>query len=139
MARLGRTPEQREIIGCYTLVVPVRVHISAEDRFNDVCRTVSASAKDASAHKSIGFTTIMKMLKEEYGITEPSMYAFNWYSKVIRSDTPVRVRFSTSGEMREHLMWNIFAGTDGITSAFDHCEGVTAPNAPGILPIAYAL
>lgn len=124
MARLGRTPEQREIIGCYTLVVPVRVHISAEDRFDDVCRAVSASAKAASAHKSIGFTSIMKILKEEYGITEPSMYAFNWYSKVIRSDTPVRVRFSTSGEMREHLMWNVFAGTDGITSAFDYCEGV---------------
>lgn len=124
MARAGRTPEQSDIIGCYTLVVPVRVHISADDSFDDACRAVSASAKDASAHKSIGFTSIMKTLREEYGMTEPSMYGFNWYNKVLQSDTPIRLRFSTSGEMRDHLMWNIFADKDGISSDFACRDGV---------------
>lgn len=125
MARLGRTSEQADIIGCYTLVIPVRVHIFADDSFDDVCRAVSVSAKAASAHKSIGFSSILKVLGEEYGITEsPSMYGFNWYSRPLQSETPIRLHFSTDGAMQGHLTWNIFTDKNGLTSAFDLRNGV---------------
>lgn len=125
MARLNRSPSEMETIGCYTQVVPVRIHISSEDSFDDVCRAVSASAKAASAHKAAGFSSIMRILREGHGIAEsPSMYDFNWYSRPLQSETPVRLRFSTAGEMRGHLAWNIFTDRNGLTSSFDLRDGV---------------
>lgn len=125
MARRNRIPDESETIGCYTLVVPVRIHISAKDRFDDVCRAVSTSAKAASTHKAIGFSSILKILKEEYGITEtPSMYGFNWYSRPLQSETPICLRISVAGEMQGHLTWNIFTEKEGLTSTFDLHNGI---------------
>lgn len=125
MARRNRTGAESDVIGCYTLVVPVRVHISAEDRFDDVCRKLSASAKAASAHKSIGYSAILKILKEEHGIAEaPSMYGFNWYSRSLQSTTPIMLRISTAGEMQGHLTWNVFTEREGLTSSFDLRNGI---------------
>lgn len=125
MARLNRAQNELDTIGCYTLVVPVGIHITAEDRFDDVCRNLSASAKSASAHKSIGYSAILKILREEHGISEsPSAYGFNWYSKPLGSDTPIELTISTDGEMQGHLTWNIFTQKDGLRSTFDLRDGV---------------
>lgn len=125
MARLNRSPSEMETIGCYTLVVPVRIHISPEDSFDEVCRAVSASAKAASAHKSVGFSSIMRTFREISGrIGSPSMYGFNWYSRPLQSETPIRLRFSTEGEMQGHLTWNIFTDKDGLNSDLDMRNGI---------------
>lgn len=125
MPRLNRTSDEAETIGCYTLVVPVRIKISAKDRFDDVCRLLCASAKEASEHKSIGYSSILKILKEECGIVEaPSMYGFNWYSRPLQSETPIRLNISVAGEMQGHLTWNIFTDKKGLTSTFDLRSGV---------------
>lgn len=134
MARLNRSAEELDTIGCYTLVVPVRLRISAEDRFDDICRKLSMAAKAASAHKSIGYSAILKILREENGITEaPSSYGFNWYSRALQSATPIELRVSTSGEMQGHLTWNIFAQKQGLTSSFDLRNGIYDAERAGCL------
>lgn len=125
MARRNRSASESETIGCYTLVVPVRIHIAADERFDDVCRNLSAAARAASARKSIGYSAILKILREEYGLSEaPSAYGFNWYSQVLQSTTPVELRISTAGELQGHLTWNIFAQKEGLTSSFDMRNGI---------------
>ena len=125
MARRNRGAAESETIGCYTLVVPVRIHIAADERFDDVCRNLSAAAKEASAHKSIGYSAILGILREEHGITEsPSMYGFNWYSQALHSTTPIELHISTAGGMQGHLTWNIFAQKEGLTSSFDLRNGI---------------
>lgn len=125
MARLNRSSSEMETIGCYTLLVPVRVHISSEDSFDEVCRAVSASAKAASAHKSIGFSLIMRTFRETSGLGgSPSMYGFNWYSRPLQSETPIRLQFSTAGEMQGYLTWNIFTGKDGLHSDLELRNGI---------------
>lgn len=125
MARRNRGEAESQTVGCYTLVVPVRIHIAADDRFDDVCRKLSAAAKQASSHKSIGYSAILKILREEHGITEaPPLYGFNWYSRALQSTTPIELCISTAGEMQGHLTWNIFAQKEGLTSSFDLRNGI---------------
>lgn len=125
MARRNRGVAESETVGCYTLVVPVRIHIDVNDRFDDVCRNISAASKAASAHKSIGYSAILKILREEHGISEaPSVYGFNWYSRALQSTTPIELSISTAGEMQGHLTWNIFAQEEGLISSFDLRNGI---------------
>lgn len=125
MARRNRGIAQSQTVGCYTLVVPVRIRIASDDLFDDVCRNLFSAAKAASAHKSIGYSAILKILREEHGISEaPSMYGFNWYSQALQSTTPIELRISTAGEMQGHLTWNIFTQKEGLISSFDLRKGI---------------
>lgn len=125
MARRNRGAAQAETIGCYTLLVPIRVRIAAHDRFDDVCRTVCVAAKAASAHKGIGYSAIARILREEQAMRgAPSMYGFNWYALALQSATPMELRISTAGEMQGHLTWNLFTQKEGLTSYFDLRNGI---------------
>ena len=54
MPRLNRRPEEMETLGCYTLLVPVRIHIDGKDSFLDVVRKAAKAGREASKHKGYG-------------------------------------------------------------------------------------
>lgn len=146
MARLNRRQEELQTLGCYTLPVPVRVHVEQTDSFGDVCRRVQENARLASAHKSGGFERMMKALKEE-GFTAGSLseYAFNFYSyevkeadgqeisgegkasrdtKASKSLPEYTLDYSVSGGINNHFRWNLFKKDGKLTYVFDLRKGV---------------
>lgn len=99
MPRLNRTREQMDILGCYTLLVPVRVQVDGGDSFAALCRKVKEAARAASAHKGCGFDRILSALREESIIGESlSEYVFNFYRFSFCADFRYRVRFSVAGK-----------------------------------------
>lgn len=126
MPRLNRTLNQREILGCYTLLVPVRVQVEAEDTFAKFCRKVQASAREASARKGWGFDRILSALREENQAGESlSEYVFNFYRFSFQTDLDYRLRFSVAGAMQNHLTFNLFYNEKGgLDLQFDYRSGI---------------
>ncbi len=109
MPRLNRTPEQMDTLGCYTLLVPVRVRVEGTDSFAALCRRVKRASGEASAHKGCGFDRILSVLRDENIIGESlSEYVFNFYRFSFQAGFPYSVRFSVAGEMSNHLTFNLF-------------------------------
>ncbi len=125
MARLNRKSHELGTLGCYTLPVPVRVHVEQEDTFGDICRKLQESARLASRHKGCGFDTIIKILKEE-GIISGSVseYGFNFYSYHIQTELEYSLKYSVSGGINNHLRWNVFYKEGGLSHVFDLRKGI---------------
>lgn len=100
---------QMNTLGCYTLLVPVRVQVEEVDTFSELCRKVKSASGEASLHKRDGFNRILSVLRDE-DLTGESLseYVFNFYRFSFCADFPYSVRFSVAGEMSNHLTFNIF-------------------------------
>lgn len=126
MPCLNRTEEQMDTLGCYSLSVPVRVRVDAEDTFVELCRKVKAAAGEASLHRTCGFYHIRNILREE-GIVGESvseyMFSFNQFS--LQTDSRYKVRFNVAGNMPNHLTLNLFFNEKGgLDLQLDYQEGV---------------
>ncbi len=120
MPRLSRSESELDTIGCYTLLVPVRVTIAENDRFSDVCRKLSISARAASKHKNIGYSAILHQLRQEGIVTNSlSEYVFNFYRMPV-----VNTGFSVAGGMRNHVTWSVFCDNDSYQFSFDTSDSV---------------
>ena len=114
MPRLGRTKEQMNTIGCYTLLVPVRVTVNQHESFSELCHRVEEASRKASAHKNFGYDKILGILRDNDIISEtPSEYVFNFYRYEFNTDIPHRVDYSVAGGMHNHLTYNIFHNEKG--------------------------
>lgn len=64
--RLNRDQEaDREAAGMYTLAIPVRLQVSPETSFADLCRAVQTQSRQAAVHKSYGLSDIMDDLSRQ--------------------------------------------------------------------------
>ena len=114
MPRLNRTSGQMDTLGCYTLLVPVRVQVEGTDTFAELCRKVKKASKEASAHKGCGFDRILSALRDKNMIGESlSEYVFNFYRFSFRTKISYSVRFSVAGAMTNHLTFNLFCNEKG--------------------------
>lgn len=125
MPRLNRSKETIQTLGCYTLLVPIRVRVEQTDSFADVCRSVQTSARQASKRKACGYDNILKILREENlicgGISE---YVFNFYRYEIQTELEYHIEFSVAGAMHNHFTWNIFRTDQNLSFAFDFRNGI---------------
>lgn len=126
MPRLNRTSGQMDTLGCYTLLVPVRVHVEGAETFGELCRRVKRASVEASAHKGCGFDRILSVLRHENMTGESlSEYVFNFYRFSFGADFPYSVRFSVAGEMSNHLTFNIFRNEkEGLDLQADYLETI---------------
>lgn len=114
MPRLNRTLGQMGTLGCYTLLVPVRVQVEGAETFADLCREVKRASREASAHKECGFDKILSALRDENMIGESlSEYVFNYYRYSFSGDFHYSVRFSVAGDMSNHMTFNLFLNEKG--------------------------
>lgn len=125
MPRLNRKQSQMNTIGCYTLLVPVRIKIDRQESFSQLCQRVMGCAREASRHKGTGYANIMKIAGEECSPAGSlSEYVFNYYSYKISSDIEYELDISVAGAMRNHLTWNIFCQNRGMSFSLDLRRGV---------------
>lgn len=122
MPRLGRTPEQRNTLGCFTLLVPVRIRTEGVDSFAALCRAAEYASREASEHKQMGFDRILSVLREDGTISETlSEYVFNFYRFQYQTDLDYGVRYSVAGDMSNHVTFSLFYDRDGgLNMQFDY-------------------
>lgn len=114
MPRLNRTFGQVDTLGCYTLLVPVRVQVEGTDTFAELCRKVKNASREAAAHRGCGFDRILSALRDENMTGESlSEYVFNFYRFSFRGDFRYNVRFSVAGGMSNHMTFNLFRNEKG--------------------------
>lgn len=123
---LNRTVEQMDTLGCYTLLVPVRVRVDAEDTFVELCRKVKAAAGEASLHRTCGYNHILNILREESIVGESvSEYMFFFDQFSLQTDFRYKVRFNVAGNMPNHLTLSLFSNEKGgLDLQLDYQEGV---------------
>ena len=129
MPRLNRDrPRDREAVGCYTLVVPVRVSMEGEERFSELCRTALEQGRKASAHRQYGISRILGDLQKE-GLAGSSLgeYTLNIYQPELRSSLPYEIYLSMDGAMHNHLTLNITRLQGTYTISYDGREGIYGP------------
>ena len=128
MPRLNRMPEQMNTLGCYTLLVPVRVRTAdAEaDSFTELCRAMERASREASAHKDVGFDRILSVLRGDGIISDVlSQYVFNFYRFQYHTDLDYSVRFSVAGDMSNHMTFSLFYDKGGrLNMRFDYHKSV---------------
>lgn len=126
MPCLNRTMEQMDTLGCYTLFVPVRVRVDAEDTFTQLCRKVKAATGEASSHRECGFNYILTVLREENVIGESvSEYMFYFYQFSFQTDFRYKARFSVAGNMPNHMTFSLFCNEKGgLDLQLDYQENV---------------
>lgn len=126
MPCLNRTMEQMDTLGCYTLFVPVRVRVDAEDSFAQLCRKVKATAGEASSHRECGLNDILTVLREENIIGESiSEYMFYFYQFSFQTELRYKARFSVAGSMPNHMTFSLFCNEKGGWKLqFDYQESV---------------
>lgn len=129
MPRLGREPSQMDVLGCYTLLVPLRVKLQMDEPFAALCGRLAASARLASAHKNMGYDRILSILRDgDLASDTLSEYVFNFYRFRWNTSIPCDIRISVAGGMRNHLTLNIFSDVSGRYSlALDYHNGVYTP------------
>lgn len=114
MPRLNRRPEQMNTLGCYTLLVPVRVQIDPEDTFVDLCAKTAEASRKASVQKDFGYDRILSVLRENDVISEAlSEYVFNFYRFRFETDLQYHISYSVAGAMRNHITCSIFHKENG--------------------------
>lgn len=125
MPRLNRTEKQRETLGCYLLLTPVRVTVSPDDTLIQICQKTQAAARLSSEHKSCGYTNILHQLSGDPGMDcFPSAYGFNFYRLILESSIRHKVEYSVAGAMQGHFTLNAFLSAEGMTFSFDLRDGV---------------
>lgn len=122
MPRLGRTAEQMDTLGCFTLLVPVCVRTEGAGSFVALCRAAEHASREASAHKHTGFDRILSVLREDGTISDAlSEYVFNFYRFQYHTELNYRVRFSVAGDMSNHMTFSLFYDSDGgLNMQFDY-------------------
>lgn len=125
MPRLNRRAGQMQTIGCYTLLVPVRVKVGQADTFADVCKNVQEAARAASSHKAYGYEQILQALRRENLISESlSEYVFNYYRYEMDTDLEYSMEVSVAGAMHNHLTWSVFQTDGKMSFGLDLRDGV---------------
>lgn len=128
MPRLNRTQAQMETLGCYTLLVPMRVRIPDTETgsFAALCREVEQASREASAHKTTGFDRILSVLRKDGIMSDVlSEYVFNFYHYRYHADLDYSVRFSVAGDMSNHMTFSLFYDKDGgLDMRFDYHKSV---------------
>ncbi len=125
MPRLNRKEGEMRTLGCYTLLVPVRVRVEQSDTFAEVCRKVQQAARLSSKHKAHGFGNILQKLRGENLIAGSlSEYVFNYYNYEVRSELEYSLDISVAGAMHNHFTWNIFQTDGNISFVFDLRKGI---------------
>ena len=126
MPRLSRDTEQdRKAVGCFTMVVPVRVRGLEEMSFPEVCRHTHHMASQASLHKDLGMDRILSALRRSGTLTGPvSEYTLNFYQPKMTSHVPHRLQMSMDGAMHNHLTLNITAFDGDFEILYDGRDGV---------------
>ena len=128
MPRLNRRPEQMNTLGCYTLLVPVRVRVGngADGSFAALCRKAAQASREASAHKDTGYDKILSVLREDGVISDVlSEYVFNFYRFQYRTKLDCSVRFSVAGDMSNHMTFSLFYDqSGGLNMQFDYLKSV---------------
>lgn len=126
MPRLNRGGEgERAEVGCYTLVVPVRVPVTEDVAFSDLCQTALLQARRASAHKRYGMENILRDLKNE-SISDGTIseYTLNFYRKALHSQVPFEILLSMDGAMHNHLTVNVTRLKDTYELCYDGRDGI---------------
>lgn len=114
MPRLNRTSAQMNVIGCYTLLVPVRVSVDQKQTFAELCLAVETASREASLYKTCGYDKILEILRGNDMISESlSEYVFNFYRYEFDTAIPHHVDYSVAGGMHNHLTYNIFYNENG--------------------------
>lgn len=109
MSRLGRNPEQMHQLGCYVLVVPVRIRIEDNDTFAMVCEKALSASRKAASGKWYGYENIQKIAVDE-GI-EPEVLTANVYG-YFRHTMESEISFTyelTGAAMPNDLSFNVMA------------------------------
>ncbi len=119
MSRLNRDERTAETLGCYILLVPVRIGLGGAESFADLCRRAQTLGKEGSAHKQIGFSGILRAAN----VKEISEYGFNYYRFALRSAVPHKLALSVAGAIKNHLVFNVFEGED-VSFSLDCLSGV---------------
>lgn len=120
MPRLNRNAQTAKTLGCYVLLVPVRIPVHPGDSFAEVCRQAQESARKASAHKGCGYSAIAKACGSREALSE---YGFNYYSAGTCSQIRHKVVYHVAGALRSHLVWNIFEAEE-LTFSLDCRDGI---------------
>ena len=127
MPRLNRDDKkQLSEMSCRTLVVPVRVSISEDDSFIDICRKCTDQARLASKHKAYGIRNIMNDLHKT-GIMNGriSEYVLNCiHGGVLKSDHAFDLKESMSGGMNNHVTMAVQRMPDHINLIYDSRVGI---------------
>lgn len=125
MPRLNRTLEDNTTIGCFTLVVPVKVEVAPDASFSQICSLVYSNAKMASSFKRFGITDILKTLHNTTDYSDSySEYTFNFYQPELRSAIPFNVSFSVCGAMHNHLTLNFLRRAGSIQITLNGRNGI---------------
>lgn len=127
--RLNRTAAERDTLGCFTLLVPVRIGIDGTDSFAKLCQKAKTAAQSASLHKNYGFNQILKLCRE-VNLSQQSLseYVFNYYRYQIQSAVPFTLTLSVAGAMHNHLTWNVFTFERITRFSLDMRDGVYDKN-----------
>lgn len=125
MPRLNRKEAEMKTLGCYTLLVPVRVRVGQADSFAEVCRKVQKAARLSSEYKEYGFGNILRVLRgENLAAGSLSEYVFNYYRYEIQTELEYSLELSVAGAMHNHFTWNIFQADGEMSFVFDLRKGV---------------
>lgn len=127
MPRLNRdTKELLSVVGCRTLLVPVRNTIDGEDSFIDLCRQSADSAKKASAHKQYGMKKILEDLQASGMVGGVlSEYVLNCtHVGRLHSNHPYEIYESMAGGMNNHLTVCVQRYSDRIDITYDARVGI---------------
>lgn len=116
MPRLNRKPDEMNTIGCFTLLVPVKIKIEQNETFAQLCVKAMMAAKEASKYKGIGYGSILRTGKVS---GSPSEYVFNYYRYRIKSNISYKLCISVAGAMHNHLTWNVFESDSGLEFSYD--------------------
>lgn len=126
MPRLNRSPQQMNVIGCFTLLVPVRLRIDQSERFSQLCHRLQQASWQATDHKNVGYDRILSVLRDNSLISETiSEYVFNFYRYEFQTSLPCHVDYSVAGGMNNHLTYNVFHNEQGgLDLRLDCREGI---------------
>ncbi len=125
MPRLNRDALRMNVLGCFTLVVPVRVRVESNDSFADVCLRAKQSAQEASAHKKRGMENILKLCRENGAVTDGfSEYVFNYYRYRLNTSLDCSLSMSVAGAMHNHVTLNVFSFDGKSVFSYDLRKGI---------------
>ncbi len=106
MSRRNRNAETADTLGCYVLLVPLRIGLEGCESFADLCRRAQEIGREASRHSKIGYSRLAHVAQ----IKNVSQYGFNYYDFTLSSSVPHKISVSVAGAIGNHLVFNVFAG-----------------------------
>ncbi|MCR5251289.1 MAG: amino acid adenylation domain-containing protein [Lachnospiraceae bacterium] len=126
MPRLNRsTPKELAMVGCRTLVVPVRNTLKGDMTFSELCRQTTTQARSASAHKHYGMDHIINDLREG-GILNGSLseYVLNYHNEQLHAKTPYEFGIAHGGAMHNHMTMSVGRFGEKLSVRYDARCGI---------------